>query len=320
MLGIPMAVEITGGKKEKTVGEKIELKVNYTKEWGVLKSVEWTIPGTVVRNYTDNATKAEVTQLPDADKKKLTPLVFYWVDGADGRKVEAKCVFTSAGKDTDKTLSATFDVKAPAASPFSGTVDTVGLDPAAAPTYLKFGIAKEGIKWDWKITVPSTHDGWVKDVQTVQVKRKRTTAAGKKQVWTIPGTKVPPPSDQLDTDNPYSLAGDYPPCPGFPQKVSAGGSFSDKSTFDSPATPLPGMKAKSLDDTFQYFLMYKPDTPDAIWVPIAKAGWHCKGSATVDAAGTWTISGAGTGGGAGAATTDFPLFTSNAKLNTWEDE
>lgn len=316
-----MAIEITGSKSEVCVGEKISLGVKYTKEWGALKSVEWSIPGTCVKNYTDGQTTATVTKIVDADKKRFT-IDFYWVDGANGRVVEAKCVFTSNGKDVNKTISATFDVKAPTLDSFSATTDSVGLDPPSAPAYLRFGISnKRGIKWNWKVTVPTRCDGYIKDVQTVKCVLKDTPISGNKQVFTISGLKVPPPSEQLDTDNPYSLPGDYPPCPGFPKKISAGGSFSDISTFDSPSISLAGGKERSFDHTFKYYLMYKPDTPDAIWVPIWKADWYCKGVAKLDSSGNWTVSGnSGRVSAAGSATTEFPEYASNAKSNTWQNE
>lgn len=315
-----MTVEITGQSGTVSVGEKMSQKVTFSKEWGVLKSVEWTIPGQIVKGYTDSQTKAKVTKIEESDKKK-NPIHFHWVDGGNGRKVEAKCVFTSKGTDKNKTVSATFDVKAPTLDKFNATTDLVGLDPTSSPTKLRFGINKEGIKWDWKITVPSISDGYVKDVQTVRVVRKRTTTAAKKQVWTISGTKVPPP-EQLDTDNPYSLPGEYPPCPGFPKKVTAGNSFSDNSTFDSPGTPLAGTKMKSFDDKFKYYIMYKPDKTDAIWVPVGKSEWYCKGKATLnDSTGKWSLSSQGGGiSSAGVKTTGFPQYTSNAKYNVWQDE
>jgi len=67
-----VTVEITGKTGTVSVGELMDLGVKYTKEWGVLKSVEWTIPGKVVSDYVDGASTAKVTPLADADKKKFT--------------------------------------------------------------------------------------------------------------------------------------------------------------------------------------------------------------------------------------------------------
>ena len=130
------------------------------------------------------------------------------------------------------------------------------------------------------------------------------------------------PEYNLDTDNPYSLPGDYPPCPGFPTAVTAGGSFSDTSTFDSPSNPLAGFTHVTIDRWFRYYLMYKPDKPDAIWVPVGKAEWKCVGTADLNAAtGTWSLTGASSGITApGVVTTEFPTYTSNSKLHGYVDE
>jgi hypothetical protein len=318
-----MSVEITGKKAAVAIGEQIKLGVKYTKEWGTLKSVKWTIPDTIVRNYTDGAVTAVVTPVDAAEKEKTT-IVFHWVDAADGRTVTADCVFTSAGKEKKKSISSTFDVKGPTLDKFAAATDTVSLFPAGAPTRVGFGkgAAVPGIKWDWKVTVPSLCDAYIKDVQTIKHENRATTLAGVKKVRAIPGTKVPPPGYNLDTDNPYSLPGDYPPCPGFPTKVAAGGSFADTSTFDSPSNPLAGFKHVTIDRWFRYYLMYKPDKPDAIWVPVAKAEWKCVGTADLNVtAGTWSLSGAASGiTAAGAVTTEFPTYTSNSKLHPYVDE
>lgn len=309
-----MAIEITGQKTDVSVGEKISVGVKYTKEWGVLKSIEWSIPGTIVKNYVDTQNSAQVTQVGPADKKKFT-LDFYWVDGADGRVVEAKCVFTSSSKDVNKTVSATFNVKAVTLDKFDAKTDSVKLAPAAAPTRVGFGErgVTPGIQWDWKVTVPKTGDGYVKDLQTIRINNRQTTTGGVKQVRALPGTKVPPPGYNIDTDNPYSLPGDYPPCVGFPHKVASGASFSDNSTFDTPSNPLAGMTRVVIDREFKYFIMYKPDKPDSIWVPVAKAEWNCRGAAELHVGWWQLVSPSGGVTSKGTVTTEFPSGSGNSK-------
>ncbi len=331
-----MSTEITGQKLTVTVGEKMTLHPKFIDGYAVLTSVEWTIPGTIVKNYTDGATKAEKKEI-EASDKKLLYISFYWVDGGDGRVVEAKCKYWS-WKDgvTNKTVTATFDVKAPKLDNFNATTSTVGLDPPASPTSIRFGkasVINPGIKWDWKVTVPSTVDGHIKDVQTLQTITKQTTGAGIKQVFTISGTKVPPTHVQLDTTNPYSYPGDFHATKGFPQKVSAGNSYVDNYTLDSPGSPLVGLR-QYRNDRFKYYIMYKPDKPDAIWIPIAKAEWYWTGEAveipmpvlsgsppTITISKKWILtSGAGGITSAGASTTEFPEYQSSVVNNQWENE
>ncbi len=319
-----MTVEITGGSAEVTVGQKIKLGIKFNVGWGALQSVEWTIPGTYVKDYDgDGQLKAKKTDLPAADLKKPT-IEFYWVDGADGRSVKANCEFrASSGKTTKKEVTATFDVKAPTMDKFAAATDQVRLRPAppAATQRISFGdpAIAHGIRWDWKITVPGTHDGYVKDVQTIKIDNVAVTTAGVKMVRAVPGTTKASPDYHLDTDNPYSLPGDYPPCPGFPHKIAKGGSFADTSTIDTPSNPVAGYKHLKIDRDFRYYIMYRPDTPGAIWVPVAKAEWNCHGEADLDPkTGKWALK--GTSGGitsAGAATTEFPEFTSNSKLHAF---
>jgi len=324
MHGNTMSVEITGQKADVAVGERINLGVKFTKAWGTLKSVKWTIPGTIVKNYTSNSAAAAVTPVDPADKEK-SPIIFYWVDAADGRTVTADCVFTSAGKDTNKSITATFNVKGPTLDKFDAPKqDKVRLFPAAAPTGVGFGIGfgTPGIKWDWKVTVPAICDGYLKDLQTIKHDNRAITLAGVKRVRAIPGTKVPPPGYSVDSEDPYSPPGYFPPCPGFPTKVAAGASFADSDTLDSPSNPLTGYKLVTIDRWFRYYIMYKPDKPDAIWVPVAKAEWKCVGTATLDVAkGTWSLSG-DSGGitAAGAVTTEFPVYTTNSSLHSYVDE
>lgn len=303
---------ISGTKQTKRVGEKIQITVR-GKGGCAPSGISWTIPGTVVKDYQDNATTATVTPLPASDKTNAT-IKFYWVDGADGRSVSMSCTCAGAGT---KTASVTYDVKAPTLDKFTSVTDSVGFDSAAHPTRLQFGLGgKVGIKWDWKVTVPAGVDGWVKDVQTINTDTRRTSG-GTKQVWTLPGSKVPP-ATQLDTANPYTQTDIFPI--GFPIKVTAGASYADTDTSDSPATPLGGTTRKVISDTFRYRIMYKPDTPDAIWVPVAVADWFWKGTATM-AGGTWTLSGADNPANpSGSATTSFPEYTSNLTSNGWQNE
>lgn len=322
-----MALEITGDSGEVTVGQKIKLGVKFTKSWGALESVEWTIPGVFVKGYNgDGKMTAKKTDVPPADLKKPT-IEFYWVDGGDGRKVTAKCKFRyAAGKTTEKEVTATFDVKAPTMDKFAAVTDRVRLRPAppAATQRISFGdpAIRHGIKWDWKITVPDTHDGYIKDVQTIKIDNVALTTAGKRMVRAVPGTTKTSPDYHLDTENPYTLAGDYPPSPGFPYKVTKGGSFAETNTIDTPSNPVADKTYLKIDRDFRYYVMYKPDTPDAIWVPVAKAEWNCHGEANLDPkTGKWSLT--GTSGGitsAGAATTEFPEFTSNSKLHKFVEE
>lgn len=312
---------VLSSKQTKTVGERIALTVRTRTPGCSISNVKWDISGAIVKNYIDGATSAVVTNIADADRKSIT-ITFYWVDGADGRTAKVDCVCTNCGGAKTKSASVTFDVKAPTLAHLKATTSTVGFDNLAAPSYVQFGLpasGTSGIKWDWKVTVPATVDGWLKDVQVINTTTKQT-ASGKKQVWTIAGKKVPPGVEQLDTTNPYSMPGDFHATKGFPQKVAKGADYIDDYTSDSPRSPLSGTTAASVSDGFSYYVMYKPDLPRSIWVPVGVAGWYWRFSALLGSSG-WTLSGASNAiNPTGAATTSFPTYSSNVSSNVWQDE
>jgi len=331
-----MAIEITGQKATVTVGERVDLGVKFSKEWGILKTVEWNIPGKIVKNYVDGQTTAKVTQILPADKTKFA-ISFYWVDGQDSRTVEAKCVFTVDGKDTDKTVSATFDVKRPKLDKLESVTDVVGLDPAAAPTQLRFGLAgKKGIRWVWKISANGAIAGEVKDIQLIKADYRQTTAGGVKRVWAFHGKNTPPGVWQLDNENPYGSKAYLGAARGGPWPLAAGGDVSDTGISDNPGNPLGTNQRVSIDLQFQYYLLFRPKVQkgSAIWIPLGMLPWWCKGTAifTTGPAGLigvnpigvhgWIASGvANSSNPSGAETFDFPEYTTELMSSTrWENE
>lgn len=310
---------VISGKQTVRVGERVTLRVRSKTTGATISNPQWTIPGNIVKKYEDDASTAVVTPVQASDRTQAT-VEFYWIDKGNGRSVSVTCACSLSGTTVNKSASVTFDVAAPTLDKFDSSTDAVGFDDPAAPARIQFGLAgKSGIKWKWKVTVPAGVDGWVKDVQTIRTITKRE-AGGKKQVWTVPGTKVPPTDTQLDTTNPYSQPGDFHATKGFPQKVMAGASYLDDYTSDGPGGPLGGTVSKSYDDHFSYYIMYKPDTADAIWVPVAVARWYWKGQAKL-VGGNWTLPvHEAPSNPSGSATTEFPVYSSNVSNNTWQDE
>lgn len=326
-----MTIEITGQQATVSVGEKIKLGVKFNVGWGILESVEWKIPGTIVKNYVDGQTSAKVTKTEEADKKKFT-IEFYWVDGGDGRTVEAACVFrTMAGTETKKTVSAKFDVKRPKLDKFTSVTDRVGLTPTTgSPTHLKFGVSKAGIEWKWKIDSNGAAQGKIKDIQLILSNRRETIVdpsgvnpLGINRVETLPGRKTPSGIWMLDSENPYGSAGHWRAI-GGPWPLLSGGSASDTGVFDSPGMGLSSNRKRvSFDDQFVYFIMYQSDKLDSIWVPIGKLPWSCKGTATKGLT-SWSVTVGSTGNSiapSGSETLDFPEW-SNIEPDhlSWEVE
>lgn len=318
---------ISGKTTNKVVGQKIQLKVQSKPAGKTITEVKWNIPGTIVKNYTSGDPTAKVAKIEQSDKEKIN-LDFYWVDGADNRSVTVTCKIDGVLKNAE----AKFNVKAPKLDKFDPVTDSVHLSPTGTnPNYFTFGefdalsqVVKIGIKYNWKVTVPSLIDGYVKDVQIINTITKMTTTGGTKKVYTISGKKTPPNKWQLDTTNPYTTTSDSP-TDGFPKKVTKGTSHTNTFSQDSPGTPLTTYKYAMTNDQFKYYIMYKPDESDAIWVPIAKVDWMWKGKAEYDSGTSkWVLKDKDgkvtSSGGKGQITTEFPKYDTNVKNNKLENE
>lgn len=223
--------------REVAVGQRVELDLNNTAFAGNLDNVRWTIPGKVVRGYDGTVRDAKLFELTNADLERPN-VSFFWVDAADGRVVRARFRLKSGGL---AQFVFVFDVKGPRVNHFTGKTDVTRIEKRAGLTGMRFGklIVAPGIKWNWKITMPPNHAGYIKDVQTVLVDRSQIQylrPGGKetrKLVWRHPSKTDP--HVQLDghADNQAAYT------PGlYELKIGAGESFTSKAS-DSPHTELP---------------------------------------------------------------------------------
>jgi hypothetical protein len=312
--------------REVAVGERIVVDVKDTAYASYpLVKVRWDVPGTRVKAYAATRKKAAVTDLLPADLEQ-PKVAFHWVDAKKGREVRATITYRAGGSETTATVVAgVFDVHAPKLDHFRAETKKVALIKRGQLRGFGFGgVARgtHGIHWDWKVSMPARHGGWIKDVQTVRENRGRTRKDGK----TL-GRRNPAKKDlheQLDQslwdagDEPtYSAKGHYGSI-AFPTEVKAGKAIRDTETWDSPHTSLePTDASVSVHDQFRYYILYKPRTAGAIWVPVARAEWFWKATAVRDGTG-WKLTGAeGKVTESGRVTTDFPRYDSNVSYNKW---
>ncbi|OGF22537.1 MAG: hypothetical protein A2V63_10210 [Candidatus Eisenbacteria bacterium RBG_19FT_COMBO_70_11] len=287
-----MAVEITGATTQVSVGEKITLGVKFTKEWGVLKSVDWSIPGKVIKNYTCNFAqgKLEVFAPPGPGKFAAE---FHWVDGADGRVVEAKCVFTASGKDVNKTVSATFDVKRPKLDSYTSATGSVKIDGD------KMGLLGPGITWTAKVSPNGARAGLIAFIQ--QIKPHRVWVPGKK--WSSGGVFV---LDGAAGKSKIFYA---------QQTESLSGGTATLTSNDSPSNPLsafPAALTNTGEDAFKIFVMYQSSAAGSLWVPLGVLAWNWKGEARRASTGDpWAMHGTPSWSvnPSGADTLDFPEWS-----------
>jgi len=309
--------------REVAVGQRVELDLANTAFAAKLDKVKWTIPGRVVRGYDGTVRDAKLFELTDADLAR-PKISFFWVDAADGMTVRAR-IRTKSGADEE--FVAVFNVKGPRMESFTAKTGVTHIEKKRAGlTGMRFGKPREapGIKWKWKITMPPNHVGHVKDVQTVLNDRYQIlflTPGGRetrKLVYRHP--KKTDPHVQLDghsDDQAAYTAGLFEP------KRGAGESFTNQGgTEDSPHTELPPLgKTIAVNDQFTYYIMFKPATNkahDAIWVPVAKARWFWKATAKQQGK-KWALSPpAKMKPSIDKATTDFPIYETNAFENEWQ--
>jgi V8-like Glu-specific endopeptidase len=307
--------------REVVVGERIEIDLATTAFAGQIKTVQWDIPGRVVRGYDGTVNNAMLIELTDTDRTR-SRIVFFWVDGGDGRTVRATIRTTSG---TTAQHAVVFDVKQPVVETFGAKLGKTRIEKRAGLTGMRFGTLVEapGIKWSWKVTMPKRHAGHIKDVQTVRLDRTQVLrlqkGGSKTRTLVRRHPRKPAPHLQLDGHD----AGQAIYTSGLSEPlIEAGKSFTNNDTSDSPHTGLtPLGTTVSVDDRFTYFLMFKPDTAkasDAIWVPVAKATWGWKATAK-QRGGRWLLSPTAVKPVLEKKTTEFPLYDTNVEENEWQE-
>ena len=308
--------------REVAVGERVQLDLNDIEFARESDDIKWTIPGRAVRGYDGTVRDAKLFELTEADFKR-PKISFFWVDADDGRIVKASFRPKYGGVGQ---VVFHFDVKGPRVNQFTGEPNVTRIEKREGLTGMRFGklIDAPGIKWNWKITMPPNHAGYIKDVQTDLVDRSQVQflKPGGKETRKLL-RRHPSKTDlhvQLDghADNQAAYTpGLYEP------KFGAGESFHNKGTSDSPHTELPPLaKTVSVNDQFTYYIMFKPATnkaQDAIWVPVSKAKWFWKAPATRRHK-KWVLSQPKPKMEASIdlTTVEFPMYETNAFENEWQ--
>ncbi len=308
----------------KAVGERVEIDLAASPFASTYDKVKWTIPGRFVRGYDGRTTDAKLFELEGADLERPR-LSFFWVDAGSGRTVTAR-ITTKDGTEHEWALA--FDVEGPTVNSFTKKVGETQIAERHGMQEMRFGKPLEcaGVRWFWKVTMPPRHAGHIKDVQTVLSDRSQiqSLGAGTKDTRRLvrrnpKKTKLHVQLDGKDSGQPVYSAGL------LEASIEAGKSFDNgRGNEDSPGTELPGLaKIVSVNEQFNYFLMFKPETANAsnaIWVPIAKAKWSWKSTATQTGRGKWTLKPEKMEPAIDKSTLDFPMYESDVDDNQWLDE
>jgi hypothetical protein len=353
-------IDIPVARREVAVGERISLDLEFLLQshrilGAEVKSIRWKIPGRVVKKYDLVHRRTRVVLLSAADMAEPT-IAFYWVDSGDAREVVAECTLANRALQTELTVlfQATFDVKAPAlgflreyrAKKKRGqTRMGTNLASQKGQLFLEFtGTVKKrekagvrrhhGTVWYWRVTVPQGHDGQVTDLQTIYGIREQTLLLGTGEegkaefVWKpenkplVERPGADPPEGYLIVDSTPAEDPTKPRYSGeFPIDVGAEGT-TEITGHDSPSSLLPPMAVRLfVHEKFKYFVLYRPKTKGAIWVPVAKVEWYWKAEALrPDEHAEWTLHVAEGGiSSAGARTLEFPEYNAHRGEMEWEE-
>jgi hypothetical protein len=333
--------------REVVVGQKIILDVNDFGVAGVdIDFVGWEINGKAVKTYVSDRKGVILKPLTKDDLQK-NAISFHWIEAGRGQTARFAVSGTKGSTEYKKELTITFDVKGPTLD-YLKAVKTIG--PCLLPKprkgvkvqpgeiyCKKAGEAAVGIgfyiKWSWNVTMPANYGGSIKDIQTLVQGRHRTQAKKGsrdkvKQAFINPNKKQTHTQfDQRLTDAGqdavYSAKGYFDGME-LPTSVAAGKSFTNDITHDTPTIAMEKAdESYSINDTFKYYILFKPQTPNSIWVTVGKIEWFWNIEA-VKKGSNWVIKSGSKPKGevsvSGAATSELPIYESNMSYNEWVDE
>ena len=273
---------ITDTTTDVIVGQAIDLEGEVKPSGLTLVSKQWTIPGVRVKDWSASSSSATLTSIQASDLQQSS-IKYYWVDGGNGRVV--KYVVTGYGRTCE--CKASLNVKRPT-STMTISTGTVAVDSAWGTLELHYGSpTTPGISFSRTITVPSGFSGSTQWVQLTDPLRRRKLNDGTWQRWAGAG---------LDTNYPYNTGA---------------------STNDSPGTPLTSSYLnKTVSDSFEMYLMFKPSGTDTIWVPLKRTDWSWSGAASRSGS-NWSLDSSSNPTPSTTDTTSHPVWTRNAANNTW---
>ncbi len=304
------------GTRVVCVGQKVVVDLNKLVFADEISDIIWTIPDIAVRSYDGNLTSSKVFPV-DRKSRTIRQQIFYWVNPGSQRHVKAVMKLRDGG--TFQYVE-TFDVVAPTLRFEKPQVGATRVGTTRSETFLQFGIPlrKPGILFRWSITMPGECGGFAKDLQTVRTSRvvEKRLAPGSRETrkleW-LPDSGIR--HEQLDGDDVVEAvynAGTYSVQHGPGEKF-------DVKSEDSPMSALEPLSVKlTVNDQFRYYVMFRPDSPGSIWVPLAMTEWTWKATASRRGTG-WAIAGSPMTPTVHKPWTDFPSYQSNAKSKMWKE-
>jgi len=298
---------ISSATTNRVVGKKIKLQVRTRPSGLAMTNIQWTIPDEKVKNYTQSANAATITDLENDDLNAAT-IDFSWIKGGN-KNVQVSAVVNG----TTHTAAAINNVLAPTGVTMTSVTGTVAVgNPGFGGGGIELHYGRSGangIDWTQTCTAPGGGAGEIAGTQLNRSHRTRTLNAGNVQVNSTNGTW------QLDTTVPYGAA-----------VAIASGSSATWTSNDTPGTALTNAyRQKSVDESFRIYFMYKPSGADSIWVTLMRLDWAWTASTTRvgapdSADNNWNAPTGVTNtvNPSGAASTELPTWTANVRDIVWQ--
>lgn len=283
---------ITNTTRDVIVGQKISLVAELQPAGQQISNQQWSVPGIRIRDYSTSTNQGVVNELTNTDLGQ-TAIIFYWVDGGEGRQVQ----YSVSVNGQSFTARATFNVKRPT-SQITTSTGSIAVRAEAPDCVLRFGNPTNvGIGFRESTTIPSSFNGDTLWVQIASPVRREKRNDGTCWQLTGPGLDILSTS----TDWWYSI---------------------DSVTEDNPGAFLEDNNTEEIvDDSFEMWLMFKPDLPDSRWIPLRKITWGW--SAIVRKTGTscpggWTIISNNKKPVVVSNSTQHPQWTGQANTNRFD--
>ena len=279
-------IDVTGKKPTVVVGQQIVLSANV--DTGTLASPPWTVQGTTtggwIVTYSPDPGSATSATISDADFTVASP-TFYWVAGGTNMVT----LTVTDGTGAKYTASTTATVVAPAYK-IDVSKDTVGIVNGHV---IQYGVNSPGVSLVGTITAPagfaSGGQQWIQLVVS-------STSTFAKRAGGTPFSVCR--SSGLDTRYPYSPTT----------------TLNDSPNLDP--TSISGTADASVADSFDSYLMWKPNMARGIFVPIAHVTWNWFGEALLNDQNVWVLDtdhAPTNPDPQKAATSQFPTWSTNVR-------
>ncbi|HWQ33806.1 MAG TPA: hypothetical protein VNQ79_13230, partial [Blastocatellia bacterium] len=254
---------LAGTTQNVIVGQHIRLFL-HTIPARSYSNLNWTITGQYLNDwvitYSGSTSFNSTASLVSPDLHN-TPVNFFWHDGNfNGKSETVTMALAVLGKQFQRSVNYKVFRPLVSVSTQKGAI-AVDNNVFASGWWLHYGrpIASPGMQMNYSdVTIPLNMTGQWQWVQTSSI--NRTIVDSVSHTW-------------VD----YGLDGLYP--------------YSTSTVFEDSSGQqlLSGLASVTCSDSFEVFLMFKPDSQNAHWVPMKKGSWSWYGQATYSMFSGWSL-------------------------------